>query len=136
MKLYDLLTLAADTLTGEREIAMTRGLDAPLDIPQARHLRTIGALHLYSCTVPPDFKFVPDVPVTILPGHEMEPTEVPGLEAPFSFKFLIMWDQPSIIARLFLIHRDFWKPEQHGCPIWPISPKPILWVRPNDWFPG
>ncbi len=38
MKLYDLLTLATSQLNSEREVAMSRGLDAPLEIAQARHL--------------------------------------------------------------------------------------------------
>ena len=75
MKLYDLLTLASTHLNSEREVAMSRGLDAPLEIAQARHLRTVGSLHLYSCDVPPGSTFVPDIPVTLLPGNDMEPTE-------------------------------------------------------------
>ncbi len=54
---------------------MTRGLDAPLDIPQARFLRSIGSLHLYQCDVVPESKFLPDTPITLLPGNDMEPTE-------------------------------------------------------------
>ena len=75
MKLYDLLTGGTAQLINEREIAMSRGLDAPLDIPKAHHLRTVGSLHLYSCAIPPGSKFVPDIPMTLLPGNDMEPTE-------------------------------------------------------------
>ena len=75
MKLDDLLTHTAASLSGEREAAMSRGLDAPLDIPAATHLRTVGALHLYRCQCPPDRLVFPDVPMTLLPGNDMEPTE-------------------------------------------------------------
>jgi hypothetical protein len=105
MKLYDLLTLAAENLTGERELAMNRGLDAPLDIPNARHVGTIGTLHLYSCSVPPEFKFVPDVPVTILPGHDMEPTE----------GHLLGWYQGTLLIQIF----DYLGPTLSHCTLIP-----------------
>jgi hypothetical protein len=91
MKLYDLLTLASAQLTAEREVAMSRGLDAPLEIPQARHLRTVGSLHLYSCDVLPGTTFLPDIPVTLLPGNDMEPTE----------GYLLGWHQGSLILQTF-----------------------------------
>jgi hypothetical protein len=91
MKLYDLLTLATTRLTDEKEIAMSRGLDAPVNIPHARHLQTIGALHLYSCEVPPGSKFVPDIPVTLLPGNNMDPTE----------GYLLGWHEGSLILQTF-----------------------------------
>ncbi len=91
MKLYDLLTLASTHLNSEREVAMSRGLDAPLEIAQARHLRTVGSLHLYSCDVPPGSKFLPDIPVTLLPGNDMEPTE----------GYLLGWQNGSLILQTF-----------------------------------
>ncbi|MEE8125320.1 MAG: hypothetical protein V3T42_05855 [Nitrospirales bacterium] len=75
MKLDQLLSQAATQLNQEREIAMDHGLDAPLDISRACHVRTVGSLHLYSCDVLPGTKVVPDIPVTFLPGNDMEPTE-------------------------------------------------------------
>ncbi len=75
MKLEDLLVQATTQLTKEREFSMSRGLDAPIDIPHATHLRTVGSLHVYSCEVPPGTFFIPDVPITLLPGNDMEPTE-------------------------------------------------------------
>jgi hypothetical protein len=91
MKLYDLLTLATGRLTDEREGAMSRGLDAPLDVPQARHLRTVGSLHLYSCDVLPGSKVLPDIPVTLLPGNDMEPTE----------GYILGWHQGALIIQTF-----------------------------------
>jgi len=91
MKLYDLLTLATAQLIEEREAAMNRGLDAPLDVSQARHLRTVGSLHLYSCDVLPGSKFLPDIPVTFLPGNDMEPTE----------GYLLGWHQGGLIIQTF-----------------------------------
>ncbi len=105
MKLYDLLTLATATLIDEREVAMSRGLDAPLDIPQARHFRTVGSLHLYSCDVPPGSKFVPDIPVTLLPGNDMEPTE----------GYLLGWHQGGLIIQTF----DHLGPTLHHCTLIP-----------------
>ena len=105
MKLYDLLTLATATLTDEREVAMSRGLDAPLDIPQARHFRTVGSLHLYSCDVPPGSKFVPDIPVTLLPGNDIEPTE----------GYLLGWHQGKLMIQTF----DHVGPTLHHCTLIP-----------------
>jgi len=75
MKLDDLLIHLAANLSEERETAMSRGLDAPLEIRQATHLRTVGNLHLYQCPLPPDRPILPDVPMTLLPGNDLEPTE-------------------------------------------------------------
>ncbi|MGD9851724.1 MAG: hypothetical protein AB7T38_10675 [Nitrospirales bacterium] len=75
MKLDDLLTHTAANLLVEREMAMSQGLDAPLDIPTATHYRTVGSLHLYQCHLPPERSVLPDVPMTLLPGNDMEPTE-------------------------------------------------------------
>ena len=75
MNLHDLLTHYAKQLQQDRDRAMTQGLDAPIDIPKARHLHTIGTLHLYAMQVPEGLHLIPDVPVTILPSNDCEPTE-------------------------------------------------------------
>lgn len=75
MKLDELLTQSATQLLDEREVAMTQGLDAPLDIPYATHLGKVGSLHLYRCEFLPGSKIIADVPITFLPGNEMEATE-------------------------------------------------------------
>ena len=66
MKLDDLLIQTAAHVLEERETAMSRGLDAPLDIPTATHRRTVGALHLYQCPLPQDRPILPDAPMTLL----------------------------------------------------------------------
>ena len=75
MKLPELLTHCAQQLQHEREAAMDQGLDAPIDIPQARHIRTAGSLHHYALVLPEGQRLLLDVPVTILPSDGLEPTE-------------------------------------------------------------
>jgi len=75
MKLEELLKQSSSRLLEEREVAMSRGLDAPLDIPHAVHLGKAGSLHLYSCEVLAGSKIITDVPITLLPGNDMEATE-------------------------------------------------------------
>ncbi|MDH5774345.1 MAG: hypothetical protein OEZ57_05455, partial [Nitrospirota bacterium] len=75
MKLDELLAQSSAQLLEEREVAMSQGLDAPLDIPHATHLGKVGSLHLYRCEVPPGCKMITDVPITLLPGNDMEATE-------------------------------------------------------------
>ena len=91
MKLYDLLTRAATQLIEEREIAMSRSLDAPLDIPLAQHLRPVGSFHLYRCQVLSGSQLLSDVPFTLLPGNDMEPTE--GI--------ILGWETGSLIIQTF-----------------------------------
>jgi len=75
MKLLELLPHYAQQLKEERETAMGHGLDAPFEIPRARHIRTAGSLHLYALELPEGKSLVPDVPVTILPSSDLDPTE-------------------------------------------------------------
>ncbi|MCA9472493.1 MAG: hypothetical protein MRJ96_16725 [Nitrospirales bacterium] len=75
MKLQDLLTLYIDQLQEERDLAMTQGFDAPVDVAQARHLRTIGTLHIYALSLPNGHMLTQDLPITILPSNNCEPTE-------------------------------------------------------------
>ena len=75
MKLPDLLTQYISQLQHERDLAMTQGLDAPIDIAQARHLRSVGTLHVYALTLSEGQILMPDVPITILPSNDCEPTE-------------------------------------------------------------
>ena len=75
MKLLELLNLYTDQLNEERETAMAHGLDAPFEILRARPIRTVGSLHLYAVELPAGKSLVPDVPVTILPANELDPTE-------------------------------------------------------------
>ncbi len=91
MKLDDLLTQATSQLRDEREIAMNQGLDAPLDIPHASHLGKVGSLHLYSCEVLPGSKIIADVPMTLLPGNDMEATE----------GYLLGWVNGTLLIQTF-----------------------------------
>jgi len=91
MKLDELLTQSATQLIDEREVAMTQGLDAPLDIPHAHHIGKTGSLHLYSCEVLPGTKIIADVPITLLPGNDMEATE----------GYLLGWLNGSLIIQTF-----------------------------------
>ena len=75
MKLQNLLTHYANQLQEERDQAMTDGLDAPIEIPKARHLHTVGSLHIYGLELPEGRSLVQDVPFTILPSNDCEPTE-------------------------------------------------------------
>ncbi len=91
MKLDELLTQSASQLLQEREVAMNQGLDAPLDIPHASHLGKVGSLHLYRCEVLPGCKFIADVPITLLPGNDMEATE----------GFLLGWLNGGLLVQTF-----------------------------------
>ncbi len=91
MKLDELLQHSSTQLLNEREAAMSQGLDAPLEIPQARHIGKAGALHIYSCQVLPGSKMVADVPMTLLPGNEMEATE----------GFILGWMNESLLIQTF-----------------------------------
>lgn len=91
MKLDELLTQSATQLIAERESAMSQGLDAPLDIPHAHHIGKVGSLHLYSCEVLPGSKIIADVPITLLPGNDMEATE----------GYLLGWLHGSLIIQTF-----------------------------------
>ena len=75
MKLQDLLTHYANQFQEERDLAMTRELDSPVDITKATHLQTIGGLHLYSLELSEPQNLILDIPVTILPSNDCEPTE-------------------------------------------------------------
>ena len=91
MKLDELLTQCSSQLLDEREIAMSRGLDAPLDIPHASHLGKAGSLHVYSCEVLPGSQIIADVPITLLPGNDMEATE----------GYLLGWLNGSLLIQTF-----------------------------------
>ena len=70
---------------------MGQGLDAPIEIPHATHLGKAGSLHLYRCEVLPGKKIIADVPVTLLPGNDMEATE----------GYLLGWMNGALIVQTF-----------------------------------
>ncbi|MEW6542894.1 MAG: AAA domain-containing protein [Nitrospirota bacterium] len=75
MKLLDLLHRFSQALNDERDAAAGRGLDAPVTATGGRRVATAGTLHLYAFDVPPSCLLAEDVPVTILPPDDIEPTE-------------------------------------------------------------
>ncbi len=75
MKLIDLIQHYAQALAKERNAAVSRGLDAPIHTGGGRKLATAGTLHLYGFDVPASTPLAEDVPVTILPPGDQEPTE-------------------------------------------------------------
>ena len=54
-----------------------RGLDTPAPVSSGRHLRTVGTLHLYAFRLaqPTDGFLLEDVPITVVPPGDAEPTE-------------------------------------------------------------
>ena len=75
MKLDELLQHYADQLQQERDLAMTQGLDAPIDIPKATRRQTIGGLHVYAFQLPQGRSLLQDIPITLLPSDGSEATE-------------------------------------------------------------
>ncbi|MGH7232088.1 MAG: hypothetical protein ACREJU_12130, partial [Nitrospiraceae bacterium] len=79
MKLGDLLQHFSRALEHERDQAAPTGLDAPLAVSEGRHLSATGTLHLYSFKLPaggpPPSRSLEDVPVTVIPSGNAEPTE-------------------------------------------------------------
>ena len=71
MKLPDLLQCFATRLANHQEAVAP---DEPVESDSMRKMRTAGALHLYAMDVPPGTTFLEDVPVTIVPPGDMEPT--------------------------------------------------------------
>ena len=75
MKLTDLIEHCARRLGAERDGASARGLDTPVTASDGRLVSTAGTLHLYRFEVPADAPLLEDLPVTIIPPGDVEPTE-------------------------------------------------------------
>ena len=75
MKLLDLLEHFSRLLAEQRESASARGLDAPVTVSAGRLILTAGTLHLYELEVPAEVALSEDLPVTIIPTGDIEPTE-------------------------------------------------------------
>ncbi|MBH0209793.1 MAG: hypothetical protein HP495_15000 [Nitrospira sp.] len=52
-----------------------KGHDAPITAAEGRYVQTIGGLHLYEFLLPPGAALRVDLPVSIIPSDEGEPTE-------------------------------------------------------------
>jgi hypothetical protein len=75
VKLLGLLQQFSHALEEERASASSRGFDAPITATDGRRIGTIGTLHLYAFTIPGDASLAEDLPITILPLGDLEPTE-------------------------------------------------------------
>ena len=62
-------------LETERQRILEAGQDAPLVVSRGRLIRTVGGLHLYEFAVPSGVVLSVDLPVSVVPADEMEPTE-------------------------------------------------------------
>ena len=72
MKLLDLLHFFATQLANHKETAS--GLDSLIESRTTQKIGTAGALHLYAMEVPAGTTFLEDLPVTIVPPGDLEPT--------------------------------------------------------------
>ncbi len=72
MKLSDLLHAFSHRLTNRQDDAL--GLDTLIESRTTQKVGTSGALHLYAMEVPAGSTFLEDVPVTIVPPGELDPT--------------------------------------------------------------
>jgi hypothetical protein len=75
VKLTDLLQHFSRILDKERETASARRLDSPILTMGGRRISTVGTLHLYAFDIPGDAHLGEDLPVTIIPSNNLEPTE-------------------------------------------------------------
>ncbi len=75
MKLIDLLEHFSRVLAEQHDGASARGLDAPVAVSGGRRISTAGALHLYELDVSADTLLPEDVPVTIIPAGDIEPSQ-------------------------------------------------------------
>jgi hypothetical protein len=75
VKLLDLLEHFSRLLAEQRDSVSARGLDAPVTVSAGRRLLTAGTLHLYEFEVPAEAALSEDLPVTIIPTGDIEPTE-------------------------------------------------------------
>jgi len=75
MKLLDLLTYYSKQLAQEQEEAVAQGLDDPIESPHTQKHGKAGSLNLYSLTLPSRITVLEDVPLTIVPPGDLEPTE-------------------------------------------------------------
>ncbi|MGH7206206.1 MAG: hypothetical protein ACREI2_08365 [Nitrospiraceae bacterium] len=75
MKLIDLIEHCSRRLGAERDGASARGLDTPVTASEGRLVSTAGTLHLYRFDVPAAAPLLEDLPVTIIPPGDVEPTE-------------------------------------------------------------
>jgi len=72
MKLPDLLQAFAAQLANHKDATGT--LDTLIESHATQKIGTAGTLHLYAMDIPPENRFLEDVPVTVVPPGDLEPT--------------------------------------------------------------
>ena len=75
MAAKDLIESWIARLDEDRLRVSDRGQDVPVTAAEGRHVRTIGGLHLYEFGLPVGVALRVDLPVSIIPSDEGEPTE-------------------------------------------------------------
>lgn len=75
MTAKDLIESWRARLEAERQRISDAGQDAPILASKGRLIQTIGGLHVYEFLLPPGVSLAVDLPVSIVPSDEMEPTE-------------------------------------------------------------
>lgn len=75
MTARDLIDLWRVSLENERRQVAESGHDLPVMATDAHLLQTVGGLHLYEFFLSPGVSLSTDLPLSIVPADEMEPTE-------------------------------------------------------------
>jgi hypothetical protein len=75
VKLVELLELVAHHLRAESAALTARRSDDPISVSKGRRLLSVGMLHQYAFDLDRSRALEEDIPLTILPGHNIEPTE-------------------------------------------------------------
>ena len=75
MTATDLIELWGAGLESEGRHIREAGRDLPLAASEARLIQTVGGLHLYEFLLPPGVVLSIDLPVSIVPSDDTEPTE-------------------------------------------------------------
>ena len=71
----DCLELYAAQLDREVHLTNTAGLDTPVIVTRGTLRHSVGALHVYEFTLPAGCVLPIDLPVSIVPGDELDATE-------------------------------------------------------------
>lgn len=80
MTARELLQLCGARLEHERRRLTAAGDESPIVATEARLVQTVGGLHLYEFSLPPDATLAVDLPVSVVPTDDIEPTEGVVLE--------------------------------------------------------